>query len=85
MLSGRIQTRIYPELPVFGKGLTCKEQPHSNVIITKLPFQVPTHPVMKAKIKQIVEQKGNSLTEFNLAAAILRLKARVWSSHLHEN
>ena len=58
----------------FWEGVDVQGESLSNVIITKLPFEVPTHPVMEAKIKQIKEQGGNSFMEFSLPEAILRLK-----------
>ena len=58
----------------FWEGVDVQGESLSNVIITKLPFEVPTHPVMEAKIKQVEEQGGNSFMEFSLPEAILRLK-----------
>ena len=58
----------------FWEGVDVQGESLSNVIITKLPFEVPTHPVMEAKIKQIEERGGNSFMEFSLPEAILRLK-----------
>ena len=46
----------------------------SNVIITKLPFEVPTHPVTEARIKQIEERSGNPFMEFSLPEGIIRFK-----------
>ncbi|MDE0298936.1 MAG: DEAD/DEAH box helicase [Candidatus Poribacteria bacterium] len=58
----------------FWEGVDVQGESLSNVIITKLPFEVPTHPVVEAKIKRIEEQGGNSFMEFSLPEAILRLK-----------
>ena len=58
----------------FWEGVDVQGESLSNVIITKLPFAVPTHPVMDAKIKQIEERGGNPFMEFSLPEAILRLK-----------
>ena len=58
----------------FWEGVDVQGESLSSVIITKLPFEVPTHPVMEAKIKQVEEQGGNSFMEFSLPEAILRLK-----------
>ena len=58
----------------FWEGVDVQGESLSNVIITKLPFEVPTHPVREAKLKQIEEQGGNSFMEFSLPEAILKLK-----------
>ena len=58
----------------FWEGVDVRGEALSNVIITKLPFEVPTHPVMEARVKQIKESGGNEFFEFSLPEAILRLK-----------
>jgi ATP-dependent DNA helicase DinG len=45
-----------------------------NVIITKLPFDVPDHPIIEAKIESIEKRGGNPFTEFSLPGAILKFK-----------
>ena len=57
----------------FWEGVDVRGETLSNVIITKLPFEVPTHPVMEARVKQIKDRGGNEFTEFSLQEAILRL------------
>lgn len=58
----------------FWEGVDVRGEALSNVIITRLPFEVPTHPVMEARVKQIKERGGNEFFEFSLPEAILRLK-----------
>ena len=58
----------------FWEGVDVRGESLSNVIITRLPFEVPTHPVMEARVKQIKEQGGNEFFEFSLPEAVLRLK-----------
>ena len=58
----------------FWEGVDVRGTSLSNVIITRLPFEVPTHPVMEARVKQIKEEGGNEFVEFSLPEAILRLK-----------
>lgn len=58
----------------FWEGVDVRGASLSNVIITRLPFEVPTHPVMEARVKQIKEEGGNEFFEFSLPEAILRLK-----------
>jgi ATP-dependent DNA helicase DinG len=45
-----------------------------NVIITKLPFDVPDHPIIEAKIEAIVKRGGNPFMELSLPSAILKFK-----------
>ncbi len=45
-----------------------------SVIITKLPFDVPDHPIIEAKIESIEKRGGNPFTEFSLPGAILKFK-----------
>ncbi len=58
----------------FWEGVDVRGEALSNVIITRLPFEVPTHPVMEARVKQIKERGGDEFSEFSLPEAILRLK-----------
>ena len=58
----------------FWEGVDVRGESLSNVIITRLPFEVPTHPIMEARVKQIKEQGGNEFFEFSLPEAVLRLK-----------
>ena len=58
----------------FWEGVDVRGEALSNVVITKLPFEVPTHPIMEARVQQIKEQGGNEFMEFSLPEAILRLK-----------
>ncbi len=58
----------------FWEGVDVRGEALSNVIIARLPFEVPTHPVMEARVKQIKERGGNEFFEFSLPEAILRLK-----------
>jgi ATP-dependent DNA helicase DinG len=49
----------------------------SNVIITRLPFAVPDHPLIEAKLEYIEAQGGDPFTEFSLPEAILKLRQGV--------
>ena len=46
----------------------------SNVIITKLPFSVPDHPIIEARIEDIQKKGGDAFLEYNLPEAVLRFK-----------
>ena len=58
----------------FWEGVDVRGEALSSVVITRLPFEVPTHPVLEARVKRIKEKGGNEFMEFSLPEAILRLK-----------
>ncbi|MCC6865341.1 MAG: DEAD/DEAH box helicase [Ignavibacteria bacterium] len=45
-----------------------------NVIVTKLPFEVPDHPVIEAKLEFILNNGGNPFLDYSLPTAILKFK-----------
>jgi ATP-dependent DNA helicase DinG len=49
----------------------------SNVIITRLPFSVPDHPLIEAKLELIEGRGGDPFTEYSLPEAILKLRQGV--------
>jgi ATP-dependent DNA helicase DinG len=58
----------------FWEGVDVQGDALSNVIITKLPFEVPTHPVVEARVKEIEKRGGNPFMELSLPEAIIRFK-----------
>jgi ATP-dependent DNA helicase DinG len=61
----------------FWQGVDVPGESLSNVIITKLPFSVPDHPLIEAKMQIIEERGGNSFQDYSLPEAILKFKQGV--------
>jgi ATP-dependent DNA helicase DinG len=58
----------------FWQGVDVKGEALSAVIIDKLPFQVPSDPLVAARSACIQRQGGNAFSEYHVPTAILRLK-----------
>ncbi len=58
----------------FWQGVDVPGEALSNVVIVKLPFAVPSHPLMEARIESIRSRGGNPFEEFQLPEAILKLR-----------
>jgi len=61
----------------FWMGVDVPGEALSNVIITRLPFAVPDHPLIEAKLEVIEERGGDPFTEYSLPEAILKLRQGV--------
>ena len=61
----------------FWTGVDVPGSSLSNVIITRLPFAVPDHPLIQARIERIEERGGNPFMEFSVPEAILKLRQGV--------
>jgi ATP-dependent DNA helicase DinG len=61
----------------FWMGVDVPGEALSNVIITRLPFAVPDHPLVEAKLELIQERGGDSFTEYSLPEAILKFRQGV--------
>ncbi len=61
-------------LDSFWEGVDVKGDSLKCLIITKLPFEVPTEPIVQARTEDIEKNGGNPFYEYSLPRAILKFK-----------
>ncbi|NLF38568.1 DEAD/DEAH box helicase [bacterium] len=58
----------------FWAGVDVVGEALQSVIITKLPFRVPTEPVIEARAEYIDAHNGNSFTEYTIPLAVIKFR-----------
>ncbi len=61
----------------FWTGVDVPGKSLQNVIITRLPFSVPDHPLTAARMEFIEDRGGNSFSEYTIPEAVLKLRQGV--------
>ena len=61
----------------FWAGVDVPGESLSNVIVTRLPFSVPDHPVVQSKIEAIEAEGGNAFMDYSVPEAVIKLRQGV--------
>ena len=61
----------------FWAGVDVPGEALSNVIVTRIPFAVPDHPLTASRLEAIEERGGNPFLEYTVPEAILKLRQGV--------
>jgi ATP-dependent DNA helicase DinG len=64
-------------LDSFWMGVDVPGEALEHVIITRLPFAVPNHPLTEARFERIEERGGNAFLDFSLPEAVLKFRQGV--------
>jgi ATP-dependent DNA helicase DinG len=64
-------------LDSFWTGIDVPGEALEHVIITRLPFAVPNHPLIEARLEAIARRGGNAFMEFTLPEAVLKFRQGV--------
>src|SRR5690606_27384747 len=58
----------------FWQGVDVPGEALQNVIITQLPFSVPDHPLLEARVERIKERGGNRFMEYQVPEAAIKVR-----------
>jgi ATP-dependent DNA helicase DinG len=58
----------------FWQGVDVPGEALSNVIIVRLPFSVPSHPLLEARLEDIRKRGGNPFVEYQVPEAVIKMK-----------
>jgi len=58
----------------FWQGVDVPGEALSNVIIVRLPFAVPNHPLLAGRLEQIRNEGGDPFADYQLPSAIIKFK-----------
>ena len=61
----------------FWTGVDVPGEALSNVIVTRIPFAVPSHPLIESRLEQIEKVGGNPFLEYSVPEAVLKLRQGV--------
>ncbi|MBI3578278.1 MAG: DEAD/DEAH box helicase [Ignavibacteriales bacterium] len=64
-------------LDSFWMGIDVPGEALEHVIITRLPFAVPDHPLVQSRMELIAKQGGNSFMDYTLPEAVLKFRQGV--------
>jgi ATP-dependent DNA helicase DinG len=70
----RSRNTVIYGLDSFWEGVDVRGDSLKTIIITKLPFEVPTEPIVQARTELIERHGGNAFLEYSLPRAVLKYR-----------